>query len=92
MTTSLLKSPGLFSVFWPFSIMLSFGWSPLGRQLPNNNNNNNKKKKKKKKKKKAIRMKSNDGEKLSRWNQGNQTVVQKKKKMKRKRKLRNEQL
>ena len=32
---SLLKSPGLFSVFWPFSIMLSFGWSPLVRQLPN---------------------------------------------------------
>ena len=24
MTASLLKSPGLFSVFWPFSIMLSF--------------------------------------------------------------------
>ena len=23
-----LKSPGLFSVFWPFSIMLQFGWSP----------------------------------------------------------------
>ena len=34
-TTSLLKSPGLFSVFWPFSIMLLFGWSPLGRQLQN---------------------------------------------------------
>ena len=34
-TTSLLKSPGLFSVFWPSSIMLSFGWSPLIRQLPN---------------------------------------------------------
>ena len=32
---SLLKSPGLFSVFWRFSIMLLFGWSPLGRQLPN---------------------------------------------------------
>ena len=32
---SLLKSPGLFSVFWPFSIMLLFGWSPLGRQLLN---------------------------------------------------------
>ena len=32
-TASLLKSPGLFSVFWPFSIMLSFGWSPLGRHL-----------------------------------------------------------
>ena len=29
-TTSRLKSPGLFSVFWPFSIMLLFGWSPLG--------------------------------------------------------------
>ena len=35
MTASLLKSPGLFSVFWPFSIMLLFGWSTLGRQLPN---------------------------------------------------------
>ena len=34
-TKSLLKSPGLFSVFWPFSIMLFFGWSPLGHQLPN---------------------------------------------------------
>ena len=34
-TASLLKSPGLFSVFWPFSIMLLFGWSPLGRQLLN---------------------------------------------------------
>ena len=33
-TASLLKSPGLFSVIWPFSIMLSFGWSPLGYQLP----------------------------------------------------------
>ena len=32
-TVSLLKFPGLFSVFWPFSIMLSFGWSPFGRQL-----------------------------------------------------------
>ena len=31
-TASLLKSPGLFSVFWPFLIMLSFGWSPLVRQ------------------------------------------------------------
>ena len=31
-TASLLKSPGLFSVF---SIMLLSGWSPLGRQLPN---------------------------------------------------------
>ena len=28
-TASLLKSPGLFSVFWSFSIMLLFGWSPL---------------------------------------------------------------
>ena len=34
-TASLLKSPGLFSVFWPFSIKQLFGWSPLGRQLPN---------------------------------------------------------
>ena len=34
-TTSLLKSPGLFSVFWPSSIMLLFGCPPLGRQLPN---------------------------------------------------------
>ena len=34
-TASPLKSPGLLSVFWPFSIMLSFGWSPLSRQLPN---------------------------------------------------------
>ena len=33
-TASLLESPGLFSVFWLFSIMLLFGWSPLGRQLP----------------------------------------------------------
>ena len=33
-TASLRKSPGIFSVFWPFSIMLSFRWSPLGRQLP----------------------------------------------------------
>ena len=33
-TASLLKSPGLFSGFWPISIMLSFGWSPLVRQLP----------------------------------------------------------
>ena len=32
-TSSLLKSPGLFSVPWPSSIMLSFGWSPLVRQL-----------------------------------------------------------
>ena len=35
MRASLLMSPGLCSVFWPFSIMLLFGWSPLGRQLPN---------------------------------------------------------
>ena len=28
-TASLLKSPGLFLVFWQFSTMLSFGWSPL---------------------------------------------------------------
>ena len=35
MTASLLKSPGLFSVFWLFSIMLLLGWSALGRQLPN---------------------------------------------------------
>ena len=33
-TASLLKSPGLFLVFWPFSIVLSFGWSPLVCQLP----------------------------------------------------------
>ena len=33
-TASLLKSLGFFSVFWPFSIMLKFGWSPLVRQLP----------------------------------------------------------
>ena len=32
-TASHLKSPWLFSVFWPFSITLLFGWSPLGRQL-----------------------------------------------------------
>ena len=31
---SFLKSPGLFSVFWPFSVMLLFGWSLLVRQLP----------------------------------------------------------
>ena len=29
MTASFLKSPGLFSVFWPSSIMLSFEWSLL---------------------------------------------------------------
>ena len=33
-TVSLLKSPGLFPVFWPFSIMLKFGWSPLVFQFP----------------------------------------------------------
>ena len=33
-TASLLKSPGLFLVFWQFSTMLSFGWSPLVRQPP----------------------------------------------------------
>ena len=34
-TASLLKSPGLFSEFWPLSVLLQFGWSPLVRQLPN---------------------------------------------------------
>ena len=34
-TASLLESPGFFSVFWPFSIMLLFGWSPLGCQHSN---------------------------------------------------------
>ena len=34
-TASILMSPGLFLVFWPFSTRLSFGWSPLVRQLPN---------------------------------------------------------
>ena len=33
-TASLFKSPGFFLVFWPFSIMLSFEWSPLIRQFP----------------------------------------------------------
>ena len=33
-TASLLKSPGLFLVFWPFSIILSFRWSLLVCQLP----------------------------------------------------------
>ena len=33
-SSSLLKSPGLFSVFWPFSIMLSFRWSLDVRQIP----------------------------------------------------------
>ena len=28
-TTSLLKFPGLFSLFWPISIMQQFGWSPF---------------------------------------------------------------
>ena len=28
-TASLLKSPGLFSIFWPIWIMLQFGWSLL---------------------------------------------------------------
>ena len=28
-TTSLLKSAGLISIFWPISIMLLFGWLPL---------------------------------------------------------------
>ena len=34
-TASLLTSLGLFSVFLQFSVMLLFGWSPLGRQLLN---------------------------------------------------------
>ena len=34
-TTSLVKSPELFSVLWPFSVMLLFGCSPLSRQLLN---------------------------------------------------------
>ena len=33
-TAGLSKSPGLFLVFWQFSTMLSFGWSPLVRQTP----------------------------------------------------------
>ena len=33
-TAILLKSPSLFSVFWPFSIILWFGWSPLVCLLP----------------------------------------------------------
>ena len=33
-TASLFKSPALSSVYWPFSIMLSFGWSPPVRRLP----------------------------------------------------------
>ena len=32
-TAILLKSPGLFSVFWLFSTRLLFGWSPLVLQL-----------------------------------------------------------
>ena len=28
-TATLLKSPGFSSVFWPITIMLLFGWSPL---------------------------------------------------------------
>ena len=33
-TGRLLKTPGLFLVFWPFSIMLTFGWSPPVRLFP----------------------------------------------------------
>ena len=33
-TASFLMSQGLFSVFWPISIMLSFGWSPLVLLFP----------------------------------------------------------
>ena len=33
-TESSLKSPGPFSVFWSFSIMLYFGWSPHAMQPP----------------------------------------------------------
>ena len=33
-TVNLFKSPGLYSVFWPFSTMLLFGWTPLVLQLP----------------------------------------------------------
>ena len=33
-TARLLKSPGLFSLFWTFSVMLLFGWSPLVRLFP----------------------------------------------------------
>ena len=32
-TARVLMSPGLFSVFWPFSIMGCFRWSPVGGQL-----------------------------------------------------------
>ena len=34
MTASLLKSLGLFSVFWPFSIILKFEWSLLVLLFP----------------------------------------------------------
>ena len=33
-TSSLLKSPGLFLVFWLILIMMSFGWSPLVLLFP----------------------------------------------------------
>ena len=33
-TASILKTPGLFSVFWPLSKMLSFGWSPIVLLFP----------------------------------------------------------
>ena len=33
-TTSLLKSPGFFSVFWPISTILWFGWSPIVHLFP----------------------------------------------------------
>ena len=33
-TASLLKSLGLFSVFWPISMMQLFGWSPLVLLMP----------------------------------------------------------
>ena len=34
MTASLLKFPGLFSVFWPISTMFYFGWSPFVLLFP----------------------------------------------------------
>ena len=34
LTASLLNSPGLFTVIWPISIMLLFGWSPLVLLIP----------------------------------------------------------
>ena len=34
-TVRLLKSPGLSLLFWPFSTMLLFGWSPLVLLFPN---------------------------------------------------------